>query len=232
LSVTDHCLRSRDYINVIVAGKNPQPEWLNMDQAIKHCTAGIGIWEWASNDKGSEPDVVMACCGDAPTIETLAAVDILKKHIPDLKVRVINVVDLMTLQSNEEHPHGLTDFQFDTLFTKNKPVIFAYHGYPGLIHRLTYSRTNHQNIHVHGFQEEGTTTTPFDIMVMNKLDRLHLVSSVIDRVPKLGEIAAYAQQIIREKLVDHQRHVAKYGVDLPEVSEWVWQGSTDKDNIR
>jgi xylulose-5-phosphate/fructose-6-phosphate phosphoketolase len=232
LSVTDHCLRSRNYINVIVAGKNPQPEWLNMDQAIKHCTAGISIWEWASNDKGSEPDVVMACCGDAPTIETLAAVDILKKHIPDLKVRVINVVDLMTLQSNEEHPHGLTDFEFDALFTKNKPVIFAYHGYPGLIHRLTYSRTNHQNIHVHGFKEEGTTTTPFDIMVMNELDRLHLVSSVIDRVPKLGQMAAYARQIIREKLVDHQRYVAKYGVDLPEVSEWVWQGSTDKDNIR
>ncbi len=228
LSVTDHCLRSRNYINVIVAGKNPQPEWLTMDQAVKHCTAGIGIWPWASNDLGSEPDVVMACCGDSPTIETLAAVDILRKHVPDLKIRVINVVDLMTLVSKEEHPHGLSDFEFDSLFTKDKPIVFAYHGYPGLIHRLTYGRTNHKNLHVRGFKEEGTTTTPFDIMVMNELDRLHLVSDVIDWVPKLGPMAAYARQIIREKLIDHAQHVAKYGTDLPEVSDWTWPYAKEK----
>jgi xylulose-5-phosphate/fructose-6-phosphate phosphoketolase len=222
LSVTDHCLRSRNYVNVIVAGKQPLPQWLNMDQAIKHCTAGIGIWEWASNDRGSEPDVVMACCGDAPTIETLAAVDILRKHVPDLKIRVINVVDLMTLQPQEEHPHGLSDFEFDSLFTEDKPIIFAYHGYPGLIHRLAYRRTNHNNLHVRGYQEEGTTTTPFDMMVMNHLDRLHLVSDVIDRVPKLGPMAAYARQTIRERLIDHEQYIAKYGVDLPEVRNWTW----------
>ncbi len=229
LSVTDHCLRSRNYINVIVAGKNPQPEWLNMDQAIKHCTAGIGIWTWASNDKGSEPDVVMACCGDVPTIETLAAVDILRKHVPELKVRVINVVDLMTLQPKEEHPHGLTDFEFDSLFTKDKPIVFAYHGYPWLIHRLTYRRTNHKNLHVRGYKEEGTTTTPFDILVMNDLDRLHLVADVIDRVAKLGPMAAYARQVIREKLIDHKQYVSKYGVDMPEVRDWTWPYATEGD---
>ena len=229
LSVTDHCLRSRNYINVIVAGKNPQPEWLNMDQAIKHCTAGIGIWGWASNDRGSEPDVVMACCGDVPTIETLAAVDILRKHVPDLKIRVINVVDLMTLQPKEEHPHGLSDFEFDALFTKDKPIVFAYHGYAALIHRLAYRRTNHKNMHVRGYKEEGTTTTPFDIIVMNELDRLHLVADVIDRVPKLGPMAAYARQIIREKLIDHQHYVTRYGMDLPEVRNWVWPYATEGD---
>jgi xylulose-5-phosphate/fructose-6-phosphate phosphoketolase len=229
LSVTDHCLRSRNYVNVIVAGKQPLPQWLNMDQAIKHCTAGIGIWAWASNDKGSEPDVVMACCGDAPTIETLAAVDILRKHVPELKIRVINVVDLMTLQPKEEHPHGLTDFEFNSLFTKDKPIIFAYHGYPWLIHRLAYRRTNHKNLHVRGYKEEGTTTTPFDIMVMNDLDRLHLVADVIDRVPQLGSIAAYAKQIIREKLIDHEHYVSTYGVDMPEVSNWTWPYGTETD---
>jgi xylulose-5-phosphate/fructose-6-phosphate phosphoketolase len=222
LSVTDHCLRSRDYVNVIVAGKQPQPQWLNMDQAIKHCTAGIGIWEWASNDKGSEPDVVMACCGDVPTIETLAAVDLLRNYIPHLKIRVINIVDLMTLQPKEEHPHGLSDYEFDALFSRDKPIVFAYHGYPSLIHRLTYRRTNHENLHVRGFKEEGTTTTPFDMLVMNDLDRLHLAGDVIDRVPKLGSVAAYAKQAIREKLIEHKQYVAKYGEDMPEIRDWKW----------
>lgn len=226
LSVTDHCLRSRNYINVIVAGKQPQPQWLNMDQAIKHCTAGISIWEWASNDKGSEPDVVMACCGDVPTMETLAAVDILRKHVPDLKIRVINVVDLMTLQPKEEHPHGLADKDFDALFTTDKPIIFAYHGYPWLIHRLTYRRNGHKNLHVRGYKEEGTTTTPFDILVMNDLDRFHLVSDVIDRVPKLGPRAAYAKQAIHEKLIEHKTYITKYGEDMPEIRDWKWPGST------
>ncbi len=229
LSVTDHCLRSRNYVNVIVAGKQPLPQWLNMDQAVKHCTAGIGIWEWASNDKGSEPDVVMACCGDAPTIETLAAVDILRKHIPQLKIRVINVVDLMTLQPKEEHPHGLTHFEFDSLFTKDKPIVFAYHGYPWLIHRLAYRRTNHKNLHVRGYKEEGTTTTPFDIMVMNDLSRLNLVSDVIDRLPQLGSTAAYAKQAIRERLIDHKEYVSRYGVDMPEVRDWTWPYATEGD---
>jgi xylulose-5-phosphate/fructose-6-phosphate phosphoketolase len=225
LSVTDHCLRSRNYVNVIVAGKQPQPQWLTMDQAIKHCSAGIGIWEWASNDRGSEPDVVMACCGDVPTLETLAAVEILRTYAPNLKIRVINVVDLMTLQPKEEHPHGLTDFEFDTLFTKDKPIIFAYHGYPWLIHRLTYRRTNHDNLHVRGYKEEGTTTTPFDILVMNELDRLHLVADVIDRVPNLGSVAAYAKQMIREKLIDHKVYVQEHGEDMPEIRNWVWNGT-------
>lgn len=224
LSVTDHCLRSRNYINVIVAGKQPAPQWLTMDQAIKHCTAGISIWEWASNDKGSEPDVVMACCGDVPTMETLAAVDILRRHVPDLKIRVINVVNLMTLQPKEEHPHGLSDKDFDALFTTDKPVIFAYHGYPGLIHRLTYRRHNHDNLHVRGYKEEGTTTTPFDILVMNDLDRFHLVSDVIDRVPKLGSKAAYAKQAIHEKIIEHKTYISKYGDDMPEIRDWKWPG--------
>lgn len=222
LSVTDHCLRSRNYINIIIAGKQPQPQWLNMDQAIKHCTAGIGIWEWASSDQGSEPDVIMACCGDVPTMETLAAVDILRKNVPDLKVRVINVVDLMTLQPKEEHPHGLSDYEFDVLFTKDKPIIFAYHGYPWLIHRLTYRRTNYKNLHVRGYKEEGTTTTPFDMLVRNDLDRLHLVSDVINRVPKLGSMAAYAQQLIRDRLIEHKQYIATYGEDLPEIRDWKW----------
>ena len=222
LSVADHCLRSRDYINVIVAGKQPQPQWLDMDAAIKHCTSGIGIWEWASNDLGGEPDVVLACCGDAPTIETLAAVDLLRRHLPELKVRVVNVVDLMTLQPEEEHPHGLSDKDFDALFTKDKPIIFAYHGYPWLIHRLTYRRTNHGNLHVRGYKEEGTTTTPFDMVVLNQLDRFHLVQDVIDRVSKLGSVAAYAKQAVRDKLVEHKQYICEYGEDMPEIREWKW----------
>jgi xylulose-5-phosphate/fructose-6-phosphate phosphoketolase len=223
LSVADHCLRSRDYINVIVAGKQPQQQWLSMDAAVKHCTAGIGIWEWASNDKGTEPDVVMACCGDVPTLETLAAVQLLREHAPDLKVRVVNVVDLMTLQPREEHPHGLSDKAFDTLFTTDKPIIFAYHGYPWLIHRLTYRRTNHRNLHVRGYKEEGTTTTPFDMLVRNDLDRFHLVMDVIDRVPQLGYLAAYTQQFLRNKLIEHKQYIARYGQDMPEIREWQWQ---------
>ncbi len=222
LSVADHCLRSRDFVNVIVAGKQPQPQWLSMDEAIKHCSSGIGIWEWASNDRGSEPDVVMACAGDVPTIETLAAVEILRREIPDLKIRVINVVDLMTLQPKEEHPHGLSDREFDTLFTTDKPIIFAYHGYPWLIHRLTYRRTNHKNLHVRGYKEEGTTTTPFDMAVRNDMDRFHLVADVIDRVPKLGSIAAYLKQFVRDKLIEHKEYIEKYGEDMPEIKNWTW----------
>ncbi|MCY4441058.1 MAG: phosphoketolase family protein [Deltaproteobacteria bacterium] len=222
LSVTDHCLRSRDYVNVIVAGKQPEPQWLDMDAAVKHCTAGIGIWEWASSDEGAEPDVVMACCGDVPTIETLAAVDILREQVPDLKIRVVNVVDLMKLQHAQDHPHGLGNREFDVLFTTDRPVIFAYHGYPSLIHRLTYRRTNHANLHVHGYKEEGATTTPFDMTVLNELDRFHLVEAVIDRVPKLGIIAAYAKQAVRDKLIDHRQHITRYGEDMPEVRNWTW----------
>src|ERR1700740_2511406 len=220
LSVTDHCLRSRNYVNVVIAGKQPAPQWLSMDEAIKHCSAGVGIWEWASNDKGAEPDVVMACCGDVPTLETLAAVDLLRTHIPDLKIRVINVVDLMRLQPKEEHPHGLSDKDFDTIFTTDKPIIFAYHGYPSLIHRLTYRRTNYHNLHVRGYKEEGTTTTPFDMVVRNDMDRLHLVGDVIDRVPKLGYLEAYTKQTIRDKLIEHKEYITKYGDDMPEIRDW------------
>jgi len=222
LSVADHCLRSRDYVNVVVAGKQPALQYLDMDAAIKHCTAGIGIWEWASNDKGGEPDVVMACCGDTPTLETLAAVDLLRRYVPDLKIRVINVVNLMKLQPQGEHPHGLSDKEFDTLFTTDKPIIFAFHGYPWLIHRLTYRRTNHGNLHVRGYKEEGTTTTPFDMVVLNDLDRFHLVADVIDRVPRLGYMAAYAKQAIRDKRIEHKEYIAKHGDDLPEVRDWRW----------
>jgi xylulose-5-phosphate/fructose-6-phosphate phosphoketolase len=222
LSVTDHCLRSRDYVNVVVAGKQPAPQWLDMESAVRHCTAGIGIWDWASNDKGFEPDVVMACAGDVPTLETLAAVDLLRQHLPDLKVRVINVVDLMKLQPASEHPHGLDDFDFDVLFTKDKPVIFAYHGYPWLIHRLTYRRTNHHNIHVRGYKEEGTTTTPFDMCVLNDLDRFHLFQDVIDRVPHIGASGAYEKQMVRDKLIEHREYVRTHGEDMPEIREWKW----------
>ncbi len=222
LSVTDHCLRSRNYVNVIVAGKQPELQWLDMDSAIKHCTAGLGICEWASSDEGGDPDVVMACCGDIPTLEMLAAVEILGQQFPKLKVRVVNVVDLMTLQPKSEHPHGLSDRDFDVLFTKDKPIVFAYHGYPWLIHRLTYRRTNHDNLHVRGYKEEGTTTTPFDMVVLNDLDRFHLVGDVIDRVPGLGPRAAYAKQFLRDKLMDHKAYVDKYGEDMPEIRNWKW----------
>ncbi len=222
LSVTDHCLRSRNYINVIVAGKQPAPQWLDMDSAIKHCTKGIGIWPWASNDNGGEPDVVMVCAGDVPALETLAAVDLLRGYFPELKVRVINVLDLMKLQPRREHPHGLTDRDFDLLFTKDKPIIVAYHGYPWLIHRLTYRRTNHSNIHVRGYKEEGTTTTPFDMVVLNDLDRFHLVGDVIDRVPRLGGRAAYVKQELRDKLIEHKRYITEYGEDMPEIRNWRW----------
>ncbi len=228
LSVADHCLRSRNYINVIVAGKQPELQWLDIDSAIKHCAAGLGIWEWASNDRGGEPDVVMACAGDVPTLETMAAVAILREQFPDLKVRVINVVDLMTLQPHSEHPHGLPDKDFDLLFTRDKPIIFAFHGYPWLIHRLTYRRTNHKNLHVRGYKEEGTTTTPFDMVVLNELDRFHLVNDVIDRVPALGSEAAYTRQFIRDRLFDHKKYIHQYGEDMPEIRHWKWDegGST------
>jgi xylulose-5-phosphate/fructose-6-phosphate phosphoketolase len=223
LSVMDHCLRSRDYVNVVVAGKQPALQYLDVDAAIKHCTAGIGIWEWASTDRGVEPDVVMACAGDVPTLETLAAVDLLLDHFPDLKVRVVNVVDLMRLQPPEEHPHGLTDRDFDSLFTVNKPVVFAYHGYPWLIHRLTYRRANHDNLHVRGYKEEGTTTTPFDMVVLNELDRFHLAIDVVNRVPRLAVIGSYAKQTFRDRLIEHRQYVERYGDDLPTIREWRWQ---------
>jgi xylulose-5-phosphate/fructose-6-phosphate phosphoketolase len=222
LSVVDHCLRSRNYVNVIVAGKQPSLQFLGMDDAAEHCERGIGIWDWASNDKGEEPDVVMACAGDVPTLETLAAVDILRQNFPDLKVRVVNVVDLMKLQPCSEHPHGLDDTDFDSLFTTNKPVIFAYHGYPLLIHRLTYRRTNHANLHVRGYKEEGTTTTPFDMCVLNDLDRFHLVMDAIDRVPSLGSKAAYLKQEMLDRLIEHTRYVRDRGEDMPEISGWTW----------
>jgi xylulose-5-phosphate/fructose-6-phosphate phosphoketolase len=209
-------------VNVIVAGKQPGLQYLDMDTAIKHCTAGIGIWEWASNDRGSEPDVVMACAGDVPTLETLAAVALLRQHLPELKVRVVNVVNLMKLQPANEHPHGLPDREFDTLFTTDRPIIFAFHGYPWLIHRLTYRRTNHDNLHVRGYKEEGTTTTPFDMVVLNDLDRFHLVTDVIDRVPGLAVRAAYVKQAMRDKRVEHRQYIERYGEDLPEVREWTW----------
>ena len=222
LSVADHCLRSRNYVNVIVAGKQPELQWLDMEAAIEHCTNGIGIWDWASNDKDSEPDVVMACAGDVPTLETLAAVDLLRKHFPDLKIRVINIVDLMTIQPSTEHPHGLSDNDFDSLFTADKPTIFAYHGYPWLIHRLTYRRHNHDNLHVRGYKEEGTTTTPFDMTVMNDLDRFHLAGDVVDRVPKLRNVGGHFKQLLRNKLVQHKQYIHEHGIDMPEVLNWKW----------
>ena len=222
LSVMDHCLRSRHYVNVVVAGKHPSPQWLDMDAAVKHCSRGIGIWQWASNDENDEPDVVMACCGDVPTLETLAAVSIMRERLPDLKIRLVNVVDLMKLQPQSEHPHGLSDIDFDALFTRNKPVIFAFHAYPWLIHRLTYRRTNHDNFHVRGYKEEGTITTPFDMTVLNDLDRFHLVMDTIDRVPKAGASGNYLKQELEDKLIDHRQYINKYGQDMPEIRNWKW----------
>jgi xylulose-5-phosphate/fructose-6-phosphate phosphoketolase len=225
LSVADHCLRSRNYVNVIVAGKQPALDYLTMDEAIAHCTRGIGIWDWASSDQGDEPDVVLACAGDIPTLETVSATAILRERLPELRVRVINVVDLMRLQPESEHPHGLSDAQFDALFTSSRPVIFAYHGYPWLIHRLTYSRSNHHNLHVRGYKEEGTTTTPFDMVMLNDLDRYHLVMDVIDRVPKLGERAAHLRQEMEDERMRHRAYTREHGDDSPDVRDWTWPGA-------
>jgi xylulose-5-phosphate/fructose-6-phosphate phosphoketolase len=225
LSVMDHCLRSRHYVNVVIAGKHPAPQWLSMSAAENHCAAGIGIWQWASNDAGKTPDVVMACCGDVPTLETLAAVSILREYLPDLKVRVVNVVDLMRLQPPSAHPHGLSDPDFDAIFTAHAPVIFAFHGYPALIHRLTYRRSNHANIHVRGYQEEGTITTPFDMTVLNELDRFHLAMSVLDRLPQLGSAGTELRTLLSERLRAHRRYICQYGEDMPEISGWKWRST-------
>jgi xylulose-5-phosphate/fructose-6-phosphate phosphoketolase len=222
LSVADHCLRSRHYVNVIVAGKQPALNYLAMDDAIVHCTRGAGIWEWASNDDQGEPDVVLGCCGDIPTLETLAATAILREQLPELKVRVVNVVDLMRLQPDTEHPHGLSDMEFDALFTPNRPIVFAYHGYPSLIHRLTYRRTNHRNLHVRGYKEEGTTTTPFDMVMLNDLDRFHLVMDVIDRVPALAETAGRLRQEMSDRRIRARAYTREHGEDDPEIAGWVW----------
>jgi xylulose-5-phosphate/fructose-6-phosphate phosphoketolase len=220
----DHCLRSRDYVNVVVAGKQPALDWLTMDDAVLHCTRGIGTWGWASSDDGAEPDVVLACAGDVPTLEVLAAAALLREHLPELRVRVINVVDLMRLQSEDEHPHGLSDHEFDALFTTDRPVIFAYHGYPWLIHRLTYRRANHRNLHVRGYKEEGTTTTPFDMVMLNDMDRFHLVIDVIDRVPGLGPRAAHLRQHMVDERLRHRAYTREHGDDAPEVRDWTWPG--------
>jgi len=222
LSVTDHCLRSRNFVNVIVAGKQPALQFLSMDEALKHCTKGIGIWKWASNDYGSDPDIVFACCGDIPTLETLAAVDLLRKHATQIKIRVVNVVDLMTLQPRSVHPHGLTDQEYEDLFTKDRPVIFAFHGYPWLIHRLTYQRPNHDNLHVHGYKEEGTTTTPFDMVVLNELDRFHLVLAAVEMIPRYSNIRGYIREMVQGKLIDHRHYIRTHGEDMPEIQNWKW----------
>jgi xylulose-5-phosphate/fructose-6-phosphate phosphoketolase len=223
LSVADHCLRSRDYVNVIVAGKQPALDYLSMDDAVVHCTRGLGIWEWASTDGDEDPDVVLACCGDVPTLEALAAAALLREHLPDLKVRVVNVVDLMRLQPESEHPHGLSDAQFDALFTTDRPVVFAYHGYPWLIHRLTYRRRNHDNFHVRGYKEEGTTTTPFDMVMLNDLDRFHLVIDVIDRVPGLGSKAGHVRQEMDDARLRARAYTREHGEDDPAIRDWTWQ---------
>jgi len=219
----DHCLRSRHYVNVVIAGKHPAPQWLTMDAAVTHCRAGIGIWQWASNDQDATTDVVMACCGDVPTLETLAAVSILREHLPTLRIRVVNVVNLMKLQPESEHPHGLNDVDFDNIFTKDKPVIFAFHAYPSLIHQLTYRRTNHDNIHVRGYKEEGTITTPFDMTVLNDLDRFHLVMDVIARVSHTGEPGLALKQQLTDKLIEHRKYIRIHGQDLPEIRNWKWK---------
>ena len=224
LSVADHCLRSRNYVNVVIAGKHPAPQWLSMDAAIRHCTEGIGIWQWASNDSKAEPDVVMACCGDVPTLETLAAVSILRRELPDLKIRVVNVVDLMRLQPTAEHPHGLSDNDYDSIFTRDKPVIFSFHAYPWLIHRLTYKRHNHGHMHVRGYKEEGTITTPFDMTVLNDADRYHLVIEALTRLPQIGTRADYLRQQLQDKLVEHRNYINLHGEDMPEIRDWTWPG--------
>ena len=221
LSVFDHCLRSRNYVNVVVAGKHALPQWLTIEEAIVHCTEGIGIWQWASNDQEGEPDLVMACCGDTPTLEILAAVSILREHLPELKIRVVNVVDLMKLQSASEHPHGLSETDYDSLFTRDKHIIFGFHGYPWLVHRLTYRRTN-RNLHVRGYKEEGTITTAFDIRVQNELDRFHLVIDAIDRLPQTGSKGAYLKQQLQDKLIEHKQFISTHGEDLPEIRNWKW----------
>jgi xylulose-5-phosphate/fructose-6-phosphate phosphoketolase len=226
LSVADHCLRSRQYVNVIVAGKQPALQYLTMDEAIVHATKGIGIWEWASTDRGEEPDVVIGCCGDVPTMEALAAVDLLRGFFPDIRIRFVNVVDLMRLQDEREHPHGLSNADFDSLFTRDRPVIFAYHGYPWLIHRLTYKRTNHGNFHVRGYKEEGTTTTPFDMTVLNEVDRFNLAMDVIDRVDRFQGTSGWARETLKNKLIRHRIYVRSHGEDMPEVRDWQW-GTAD-----
>jgi len=224
LSVIDHCLRSRHYVNIVVAGKHPAPQWLEMDVAARHCAAGIGAWDWAGNETGGggDPDLVMAAAGDVPTLEILAATGILREQLPELKIRVINVVDLMRLQPATEHPHGLSDADFDRLFTTSKPIIFAYHGYPWLIHRLTYRRTNHRNLHVRGYKEEGTITTPFDMAVLNDLDRFHLVGDAVDRLPQLGKRGAAVKARMAESLAEHQRYIREHGQDMPSIRDWRW----------
>jgi len=226
LSVADHCLRSRNYVNVIVAGKQPEWQWLDLEAAIRHCSQGAGIWEWASNDADAEPDVVMACAGDVPTLETLAAVDLLRKHLPEIRVRVVNVVDLLCLQAREQHPHALADERFISLFSLDAPVVFAYHGYPALIHELIYKRPNHDNFHVHGYREEGTTTTPFDMTVLNELDRYHLAIDAMARVPRLRNRGARTEQLFRDTLIEHRRYVDRYGEDLPEIRDWRWSAAS------
>jgi xylulose-5-phosphate/fructose-6-phosphate phosphoketolase len=222
LSVMDHCLRSSHYVNVVIAGKHPAPQWLDMDAAVEHCAAGIGVWSWAGSDEGAEPDVVMACCGDVPTLETLAAISILREHLPALKIRVVNVVDLMRLQPPGEHPHGLSDADFDALFTCDKPVIFAFHAYPSLIHKLTYRRTNHRNIHVRGYKEEGTITTPFDMTVLNDIDRFHLAIDAVDRLPHIGDDGPALRRRLEAKLIEHRRYITRHGQDMPEIRDWRW----------
>jgi len=223
LSVWDHCLRSRNYVNVVVAGKYQAPQWLTIEEAVEHCTKGIGVWQWASTDEGREPDVVMACCGDVPTVETLAAVSILREYLPDLKIRVINVVDLMKLEPDSEHPHGLTDKDFDDLFTRDKPVVFAFHGYPWLIHRLTYRRINHDHMHVRGYKEEGTITTYFDMTVLNDLDRFHLVQDVITRLSLKDKKAIELKSLMQNKLKEHRKYIDEHGEDMPEIKNWKWK---------